>query len=128
MAESGLRFRRNVIVDNKEESVDLLTLALKRNAEYSKESFPEFLDLVYYVKQLLAFIVGCIWGIIPLTGVFGVFCGLVIIFGLTLFYTNRFLCVDTQDFDLYTVAGEGAMPAICLFLVMWIVAYSALHF
>jgi len=36
MAESGLRFRRNVIVDNKEESVDLLTLALKRNAEYSK--------------------------------------------------------------------------------------------
>lgn len=36
MAESGLRFRRNVVVDNKEESVDLLTLALKRNAEYSK--------------------------------------------------------------------------------------------
>lgn len=36
MAESELRFRRNVKIDNKEESVDLLTLAMKKNAEYSK--------------------------------------------------------------------------------------------
>lgn len=36
MAESELRFRRNVKIDDKEESVDLLTLAMKKNAEYSK--------------------------------------------------------------------------------------------
>ena len=36
MAEEGLRFRRNVKIDDKEESVDLLTLALKKNAEYNK--------------------------------------------------------------------------------------------
>ena len=38
MAESELRFRRNVKIDDKEESVDLLTLAMKKNAEYSKVS------------------------------------------------------------------------------------------
>ena len=36
MAESELRFRRNVKIDDKEESVDLLTLAMKKNAEYTK--------------------------------------------------------------------------------------------
>lgn len=36
MAEEGLRFRRNVKINDKEESVDLLTLALKKDAEYNK--------------------------------------------------------------------------------------------
>ena len=54
--------------------------------------------------------------------------GIVIIFGIPLFYANRYLCVDQQDFDLSSIASEGAMPAICLFFVSWIVAYSAIPF
>ena len=54
--------------------------------------------------------------------------GIVIIFGVPLFYANRYLRVDQQDFDLSSIASEGAMPAICLFFVTWIVAYSAIHF
>ena len=38
MSDSELRFRRTVKIDNKEESVDLLTLALKKDAEYDKVS------------------------------------------------------------------------------------------
>lgn len=33
---SELRFRRTVKINNKEEDVDLLTLALKKDAEYDK--------------------------------------------------------------------------------------------
>lgn len=36
MSSSELRFRRTVKIDGKEESVDLLTLALKKEAEYDK--------------------------------------------------------------------------------------------
>ena len=36
MSDSELRFRRTVKINNKEESVDLLTLALKKDAEYDK--------------------------------------------------------------------------------------------
>ena len=36
MSSSELRFRRTVKIDGKEETVDLLTLALKREAEYDK--------------------------------------------------------------------------------------------
>lgn len=65
MAEEGLRFRRTVKINDKEESIDLLTLALKKDAEYDKvrvlfvwmtlqESFPDFLDLIYFVKQIVA--------------------------------------------------------------------------
>lgn len=36
MSSSELGFRRTVKIDGKEETVDLLTLALKREAEYDK--------------------------------------------------------------------------------------------
>lgn len=36
MSSSELRFRRTVKIDGKEETVDLLTLALKKEAEYDK--------------------------------------------------------------------------------------------
>ena len=39
MSSRGLHLRRTVKIDGKEESVDLLTLALKKGAEYDKVSF-----------------------------------------------------------------------------------------
>ena len=36
MSDSELRFRRTVKINNKEESVSLLTLAMKKDAEYDK--------------------------------------------------------------------------------------------
>ena len=36
MSSSELRFRRTVKIDGKEETVDLLTLALNKEAEYDK--------------------------------------------------------------------------------------------
>ena len=46
-----------------------------------QETFPDFLDLIYFVKQVVALcglwdvvihsIIGVTWGIIPLTGGFG---------------------------------------------------------
>ena len=36
MSDSELRFRRTVKINDKEESVDLVTLALKKDAEYDK--------------------------------------------------------------------------------------------
>lgn len=40
---SELRFRRTVKINNKEEDVDLLTLALKKDAEYDKVFHLQFL-------------------------------------------------------------------------------------
>lgn len=65
MADNESRFKRTIRSGDKEESVDLLTLAMKRGAEYdkvcdalesltSKETFPDFLDLMYFVKQFVA--------------------------------------------------------------------------
>lgn len=36
MSDGELRFRRTVKINDKEESVDLVTLALKKDAEYDK--------------------------------------------------------------------------------------------
>lgn len=84
-------------------------------------------------------VIGIVWGILPLNGMFGVisyfvflymlwYSGVVAIFGITLLYCNRYLGVNTEDFDVMTILQEGAMPAICLFFVLWIFVYSSLHF
>lgn len=56
------------------------------------------------------------------------FRGLVWVVGLPLVYATRYIRVNTDDFDVMTILQEGAMQAVCLFLVAWIVTYSALHF
>ena len=57
------------------------------------------------------------------------FCsGLVIIFGLPLLYANRYLYVNTDDFDVMSILQEGAMPGVCLFLATWIISYTGFHY
>lgn len=48
--------------------------------------------------------------------------------GLPLVYATRYIHVNTDDFDVMTILQEGAMQGICLYLVAWIVTYSAFHF
>lgn len=50
------------------------------------------------------------------------------VIGLPLVYATRYIRVNTDDFDVMTILQEGAMQGICLYLVAWIVTYSAFHF
>ncbi|KAM7458859.1 hypothetical protein BLSTO_00390 [Blastocystis sp. subtype 1] len=101
---------------------------MKRGAEYDKETFPDFLDLIYFVKQFVALVIGIVWGILPFTGAFGLLTGVVASFGIPLLYANRYLRVNTEDFDVMTILSEGAMPTFALFLLSWILCYTTFHY
>lgn len=63
-----------------------------------------------------------VWGVCVISS------GIVMVFGLPLFYAYRYLHVDANDFDSTAILTEGAMPAVCLFMVVWIFIYSTFHF
>ncbi|XP_070575598.1 GEL complex subunit OPTI-like [Ptychodera flava] len=89
----------------------------------------EFLDVVYWMKQILSILVGAIWGFIPLTGIIGI--GL---FGavntvVTYIYTMTFQKIDEDEYGgIWEIIKEGFMSSFAMFLVAWIFVYSALHF
>lgn len=47
----------------------LVKLGLTKNAEWPDEEI--FLDWIYWSRQIVGLVFGLIWGLIPLTGLFG---------------------------------------------------------
>lgn len=47
----------------------LVKLGLTKNAEWPDEEI--FLDWIYWSRQIVGLFLGVIWGLIPLTGFFG---------------------------------------------------------
>lgn len=47
----------------------LLKLGLTKNAEWPDDEI--FLDWIYWSRQIVGVFLGVIWGLIPLTGLFG---------------------------------------------------------
>lgn len=47
----------------------LMKMGLTKNADWPDEEI--FLDWIYWSRQLVGLVLGVIWGLIPLTGMFG---------------------------------------------------------
>ncbi|GFX50799.1 respirasome Complex Assembly Factor 1 [Trichonephila clavipes] len=107
--------------------IDTLILSMGRRCETCLAD--EFLDVIYWTRQILGVILGLAWGFIPLQGFIGLalFCLLNII---TLYvYTSAFQKIDDEDFGgIWELLKEGFMTSFASFLVTWIMVYSAIHF
>ncbi|KAF8781850.1 GEL complex subunit OPTI-like [Argiope bruennichi] len=89
----------------------------------------EFLDVIYWTRQILAVLFGIIWGIIPIQGIIGI--ALYCLLNIVIFYSysTNFQHVDDEEFGgIWELLKEGFMTAFACFLVTWIVVYSYLHF
>jgi len=89
----------------------------------------EFLDVIYWTRQIIGVILGLIWGLIPLKGFIGLalFCLLNAIILHT--YTSTFQKVDDEEYGgAWELIKEGFMTSFASFLVTWIMVYSATHF
>ncbi|CAD5111101.1 DgyrCDS446 [Dimorphilus gyrociliatus] len=88
----------------------------------------EFLDVVYWMRQIIGIIIGVICGSIPMTG----FLAMIIFAALEAIviqvYTTSYQSVDVDDLGgISEVLKEGFMTAFASFLVTWIIFYSAIH-
>ncbi|XP_054720292.1 GEL complex subunit OPTI-like [Uloborus diversus] len=89
----------------------------------------EFLDVIYWARQILGVVIGLAWGLVPLKGIIGLlsFC---IINAVSLYtYSTAFQKVDEEEFGgAWELMKEGFMTSFASFLVTWIMVYSATHF
>jgi len=89
----------------------------------------EFLDVIYWMRQILGIILGLVWGLLPLTGIFGLASFFVCNAGIVYLYFNGFQKVDEEEFGgAWELTKEGFMTSLAGFLVTWIIIYSGLHF
>ncbi|CAH1779020.1 unnamed protein product [Owenia fusiformis] len=113
-------------VEQEEEKPSVYARAFKGESEW--EDKDEFLDVIYWLKQILGLLLGCVWGILPLKG----FVGLLLFFAINSLivyvYFNSFQKVDEEEYGgLGEILKEGLMTSFATFLVTWIIFYSAIH-
>ncbi|XP_048406186.1 uncharacterized protein RAB5IF [Stegostoma tigrinum] len=107
--------------------VSVWSKVLKCNAAW--EDKDEFLDVIYWFRQLIAIFLGVIWGVVPLKGFLGIAIFCLINAGLLYLYFSSFQQVDEEEYGgTWELTKEGFMTSFALFLVVWIIFYTAVHF
>ncbi|XP_046843591.1 respirasome Complex Assembly Factor 1-like [Xenia sp. Carnegie-2017] len=76
----------------------------------------EFLDVIYWLRQVLAIVLGLIWAIIPLKGIAGiVLFGLINAGALFVYFTN-FQKIDDEEYGgPMELTKEGFFTSLSLF-------------
>ncbi|XP_066558517.1 GEL complex subunit OPTI isoform X2 [Amia ocellicauda] len=91
--------------------------AFKSNAAWEEKD--EFLDVIYWFRQIIAVILGVIWGIAPLKGFLGIAIFCVINAGLLYVYFSSFQQIDEEEYGgTWELTKEGFMTSFALFLVL----------
>ncbi|KAJ4455742.1 hypothetical protein PAPYR_9236 [Paratrimastix pyriformis] len=96
------------------------------NTNWEKD---EYLDLLYWGKQLWAVIAGLLWGILALKGIFALVGFILTALALPIVYTRILSSVDPEEMGgIAGVIQDGFVTQFAMFLVFWIVSYSFVHF
>ncbi|XP_059905368.1 uncharacterized protein RAB5IF [Gadus macrocephalus] len=92
------------------------------------EEKDEFLDVIYWIRQIIAIILGVVWGVAPLKGFLGIAIFCIINAGVLYVYFSSFQQIDEEEYGgTWELTKEGFMTSFALFLVVWIIFYTALH-
>lgn len=88
----------------------------------------EFLDVVYWLRQIIGLIIGVVWGVVPLKGILGILLFFVVNVAIVYLYFSFFQHVNEQEFGgVSEIMKEGLMTSFATFVVTWIILFSALH-
>lgn len=106
--------------------MQIFSKALTGGSEwYDKD---QFLDVVYWLRQIIGLIIGIIWGVLPLKGILGILLFFAVNFAIVYFYFSIFQRVNEEEFGgVSEIMKEGLMTSFATFIVTWIILFSALH-
>lgn len=91
------------------------------------EDKDDVLDAVYWYRQVLAIVMGVIWGLLGLTGILG-FVSFAVLNSIAAYAIANRTGYDFDPDEYYLSVKEGFMTTLATFLVTWIVTYTATHF
>ncbi|CAB3360123.1 Hypothetical predicted protein [Cloeon dipterum] len=100
--------------------------AFTANSEWPDKD--EFLDVIYWARQILGILIGIVWGVLPLKGFIALLLFAIVNAGLVYLYFSTFQNVDEEEYGgAWELTKEGFMTSFAGFLVTWIIIYSGLH-
>ncbi|KAK6184748.1 hypothetical protein SNE40_007150 [Patella caerulea] len=106
--------------------MEILSKAMSSGANWVEKD--DFLDVIYWLRQILGVVMGLIWGLIPLKGFVGLALFFLINVAIVYIYYSSFQKVDEEDYGGSSeILKEGLMTSFSSFMVAWIILYSALH-
>lgn len=87
----------------------------------------QILDLLYWVRQVDAVVLGVVLGAAGVEGFMGFIGYIIFVTCLPLIYLNKFLRTnDEMHGGVKAFLMEGSMPSLGLFVLIWTLAYSLL--
>ena len=105
------------------------TLNKALTAQSSWPDKEEFLDVIYWLRQIVGVFLGLIWGVIAIQGLVGIVLFAVINAGLLYLYFTGYQSIDEEEYGgIWELTKEGFVTSFASFLVMWIIVYTGLHF
>jgi len=105
------------------------TLSKAFSAQSSWPDKEEFLDVIYWIRQVLGVVLGLIWGLAAVKGVVGLAAFAALNAGILYFYFSGFQSIDEEEYGgVWELTKEGFMTSLASFLVIWIIVYTGLHF
>ena len=98
----------------------------------ARSSWPdkeEFLDVIYWLRQVIGLVLGLIWGTSAVQGAIGLVLFAALNAGILYVYFAVFQAVDEEEYGgLWELTKEGFMTSMATFLIVWIILYTGLHF
>ncbi|XP_041376278.1 respirasome Complex Assembly Factor 1-like [Gigantopelta aegis] len=117
--------RKRNTVDEKE-NISIYSKVFTPDATWKDKD--EFLDVIYWLRQIIGVILGVVWGVLPLKGFIGLALFLIINVVVVYLYYSSFHKIDEEEYGgISEILKEGLMTSFSSFLVAWIIFYSALH-
>ncbi|XP_025836722.1 uncharacterized protein RAB5IF homolog [Agrilus planipennis] len=88
----------------------------------------EFLDVIYWFRQVIGILLGIFWGLLPLKGFLGLALFALVNTGVVYLYCTSIQNIDEEEFGgTWELTKEGFMTSFAGFLVTWIIIYSGLY-
>ncbi|CAI4222573.1 unnamed protein product [Auanema sp. JU1783] len=88
----------------------------------------DLLDVVYWGKQVFALVIGILFGLVPLTGIFAIGLYVVISTMIVQHFVVHYQKVDEDEVGgFWELAKEGFGAAFATYMVSWITVYSSVH-
>ncbi len=123
-ANSAVSESKNIEESTKLSASEILVKGLQINGKWDKDSFPEFMSIIFWLRQLIGIVVGITCGSCGIAGVLGFFLFVSANTMIPFVYYRLFANIDIDDFGPTEVLSEGYQPSFGMFMLFWIVVYT----
>ena len=111
----------------KDSAWEVFSKATTRSGEWDKTTFPRLSDALFWLRFIIAIVIGTSWAILDMRGQAGIVGYAVASSVLVFFYYSVYLKVDVEDYGQFNLISEGFMPSFGLFLLVWSIFHNVIR-